>query len=556
MVPDEARASKERGLLAFVALAAMVLSLFALGCGLEKRKFPEDVFDQVDALSGGSDVMCARRQGETWCWGGDELVAKGTGRAQRVAIPHLAAVADGAVQTCVLFDDRTVACTEAAHPMFEPTWPAGPAIGPQRRLWRVPGLERIEQIGVGRLIDCARRADGVVLCWGNNASGTVADVKGLPAIAHLAVGDTSALAIGTDGSAWVIGGEGSPPPWRVPDVDDAVEAASGTTFHCLRHRPGTVSCFRNEPAGRGSKVRALGAIEDVANATRIAAGSDLACAITPLGVSCWGDDRAFLDALATGAAERAPAGAWLAPSHVFGDRFSSLVVGAHRVCGLEDRGHVYCYGDDAARGDPRGEVRGYYGSWIRTGTRADAEQRRAALGGNILTALACLVAAFVARRVLVRASWPGAPVTAGAGYRASALPTTGAPPPPVVGTALYLGLMAIGADAGVLVAAVFARRDFLFMVFVAVAIVLGLLVVAARLLVRGARGSVAALDAWVIVGVFGFVGHASLLFAQLGADGDAMFTPAVVVVSMLGLLGSLVVVRAGRTRALTGTAGC
>lgn len=459
-------------------LVAFGAAALVAGC---KPRVPDDALGEVHAVSGGADMTCAyRRDGSTWCWGDDALTGDILARKYATkALPERirAASSDGA-QTCVVFDDATLGCTEASFGRASPLWPAAwterttSSYRRPRSLLRVPLVTDVAQIGVGTYLDCARGARGAVWCWGDYAevlrtgaydmhrpsiakdphASEVAAVRGLPPIVDLSVGDSVALAIGQDGSAWTVGGLARGVT-RVPGIDDAAQAASGGEFHCVRRKSGAVSCWRD-----GFAIEELAkmpltptAVEGVPPMKTIAAGRYDACGVDQGGkVWCWGK-RMY-------AGHTGHAIEWQKAERVAdAERATSLVVGMTHGCALRDDGYVFCWGRAAMLGagiedefDPKWRGKSAY---ARTGAADDpaSTTKRAAgvvIGATLLGLLLALALAAATQRRATNA-WrllPGPPAVAGAGYRAGALHSTRAGAPGAVLAALWLGLASVGAD--------------------------------------------------------------------------------------------------------------
>ncbi|MBX3228664.1 MAG: hypothetical protein KIT84_08430 [Labilithrix sp.] len=531
-----------------VVLALVSLALVA--CGPSK---PEGSLDGVVALSGGDDLACAHRSdGSTWCWGDTSLTGSGSSSYARPAVlPGIERASSMGAQVCVILQDRSVACSEASFGRFNSAWAPVPAqLLPESaarserpvRLGRVSGLEDVVQVGTGTYIDCVRRRDATVACWGDAAevlrTGThdrtrpagarvanghlVTDVKGLPPIVHLSVGVGSALAIGEDGSAWVLGGVARG-VLRVAGVDDAVEAASGHAFHCVRRRGGEVACWRDGVAAESlSKVQTSPQRIDLPPAAKIAAGPWGACALLAGGgTACWGGDRGVA---------KAETSSWLSPKRISNaDALEDLVVGAFFACGNDAAGNVLCWGDARRLGvgyeGPRQRAKAPHAmGWVQLSAGAEAlaqADRKAWLTGAVALA-GIFVGLLSARRLVARATdvWrrlPAAPLLAGAGYRAGEIAMTRSSAPPLVRAAIALGLASAGADAAVIVVfdslyAATTKGTFVFGALAAAAWI----AFAVAAVARATRGGHAPLRRWRLVGGLALFVHAAMgLFALI-----------------------------------------
>ncbi|MFI5307559.1 MAG: RCC1 domain-containing protein [Polyangiales bacterium] len=115
----------------------------------------------------------------------------------------------GVRRTCAVLEDRTVRCWG--------DWISG-ALDEQtyRALQPVEGLDQIVQIAVDFRSGCALRADGQVLCFGDNTYGEIGngatvsseravEVGGLSDATEIAVGNGHACAVRRDRSLWCWG---------------------------------------------------------------------------------------------------------------------------------------------------------------------------------------------------------------------------------------------------------------------------------------------------------------------------------------------------------------
>ena len=189
-----------------------------------------------------------------------------------------------------------------------------------------PADEMGVRIGVKRLSiaaegdhTCLVRADGNVLCWGNNASGQIGDgTSGNTRLAPTLVsGITSAIAVaaGRDHTCALLTSEAcdagvsttlassasepatasSPVSVAVPNLSNVVSLVAGTAHTCARQSNGTVRCwglndFGQIGDGNAASPRFTPAPSVVCtDAVKIAAGASHTCAVRGGGImSCWG----------------------------------------------------------------------------------------------------------------------------------------------------------------------------------------------------------------------------------------------------------------------------
>jgi hypothetical protein len=137
----------------------------------------------------------------------------------------------------------------------------------------------IVEVAAGWQHSCARRASGMVLCWGANGQGQLGD--------------------GTT--------ESRPTPGPVLGLTDAVELTVDSNHTCARRESGAVVCWGANSSGAigdgtcttvrsGCEVRRTGALSPtvvlgLTDAVQIAAGASHSCALRRDGsVVCWGEN--------------------------------------------------------------------------------------------------------------------------------------------------------------------------------------------------------------------------------------------------------------------------
>ncbi|MDQ3034342.1 MAG: MopE-related protein [Myxococcota bacterium] len=138
--------------------------------------------DRVVGIAAGLAHACALRDdGGVWCWGDDAngQLGRGTlGGASSIAAPIVStgtpyvAVTAGSRFTCAITSAGAVECwgDDAAGQLGD-----GAASGPRGTPIAVSGLTRVVEIAAGASHACARRDDGSIWCWGNNASQQLGD---------------------------------------------------------------------------------------------------------------------------------------------------------------------------------------------------------------------------------------------------------------------------------------------------------------------------------------------------------------------------------------------
>jgi alpha-tubulin suppressor-like RCC1 family protein len=181
----------------------------------------------------------------------------------------------------------------------------------------IEGLTDAIEVAVGSAHACARKADGAVVCWGDNSYGQLGNgtttpsatpviATGLQNASALTAGNTFSCALDAsarvqcwgDGSACVTGGcrGNTNVPTLTAGLDDVVKLAAGHRHVCAIKRDGTVWCWghasggalgngEDSPSGRATPTQVLG----LASGSEISAGDAITCALTGANaLSCWG----------------------------------------------------------------------------------------------------------------------------------------------------------------------------------------------------------------------------------------------------------------------------
>jgi alpha-tubulin suppressor-like RCC1 family protein len=149
-----------------------------------------------------------------------------------------------------------------------------------------PWLSGVVSIAAGDNHSLALRADGAVICWGNNAYGQTNVPAGLGDVVAIAGGGRHSLAIKSDGSmvGWGHNYNGQASP---PGLTGARSVAGGNSFSTAVTREGSVIAWGNSYSG------ALNVPAGLSNAVSVAAGYAHGLALGSDGrVTGWGDDTA------------------------------------------------------------------------------------------------------------------------------------------------------------------------------------------------------------------------------------------------------------------------
>ncbi|MCZ7685559.1 MAG: hypothetical protein M5U28_44995 [Sandaracinaceae bacterium] len=138
----------------------------------------------------------------------------------------------------------------------------------------VEGVVELVEIACGDWHTCARRADGAVLCWGDNQHGQLGAEPSVPPTSWRDMRET---------------------PQTVPGLgDDVAQIAAGQGYTCARHRSGRVSCWGRNDLGSlgdgGSASRHTPApVTGVEDAVHVIAGAASPCVLrADRTVWCWG----------------------------------------------------------------------------------------------------------------------------------------------------------------------------------------------------------------------------------------------------------------------------
>jgi alpha-tubulin suppressor-like RCC1 family protein len=277
---------------------------------------------QVSYGSGSGRSGCALRDDlRVVCWGsnsagqrGNPLITEPVDAEPATVVPlsNVRAIANGGSVICGLTTGAQVYCWgqndvgqrgvgSASVPPVQPTL--------------VPGLRDVREIWAGYDNVCARRGDGVILCWGRNTSG------------ELGLGDTSNRNVPTAVPAWA----------------GATSLSMGANVTCAVLR-GEIWCTGASDDG----ALGLGSVFSTSTPRRVGTltgqrqvhvGYSLTCALqeSPRTVRCWGHD----DYGQTGSHHEN----LTVPAPVLGITDAIAVEGGYRhMCLLRRGGEVRCWG--------------------------------------------------------------------------------------------------------------------------------------------------------------------------------------------------------------------
>jgi alpha-tubulin suppressor-like RCC1 family protein len=206
--------------------------------------------------------------------------------------------------SCAIVDPGQVACWGQTG--STPAAPSPVLVG---------GLDHVVEIAAGQSIDCARRADGTTLCWGDATGGKPVPIEGASFTSIVAGASTACGVVGggvacagasfTAGSTCnPISAAWSPVAAKVPPLSGVAGIALGEQHACAFDTGGATSCWGcaggPPPEGLwnlGSMVASTPtpvSVPGVSSTVRIAGETDSTCAVQASGDTiCWGDESQF-----------------------------------------------------------------------------------------------------------------------------------------------------------------------------------------------------------------------------------------------------------------------
>lgn len=385
------------------------------------------------ALAASSDHACAVvRAGEVRCWGFNTWAQLGLPRenpddgpafhSESVRIeglPPARAVAVGWLHSCALLMDGRVACW-GHDGLSQMPVPVSRSVGYTTTPVVAPDVDDVVQLDAHGSNTCARRRDGTLRCWGENAFGESGPRDNSSRVHTIALGGVTdvfaaqvrSFALGADGTVYRWGAvRGTTPGDGLPravgtlagatrivtlmpkvcalgadgrvrclaELTDMVEQREvervierlapsrevvvGRRHACAIDLAGGVYCHGENPAGevgvgtRGNR-EAPAARAALRAAVRVVRGYESACAITDAGLYCWGGNRAG-DVGVGGDPYRAQS----VPARVALEGVTDVAAKIDHACAVS-HGAVYCWG-----GNTHGEVSPGGAAVVTTPTR-------------------------------------------------------------------------------------------------------------------------------------------------------------------------------------------
>jgi alpha-tubulin suppressor-like RCC1 family protein len=247
--------------------------------------------------------------------GGDAVIALATDRVNAI----ISAVASGSSHTCILLDDKRVACAgiqDAGNP-------SGTQLGidlPMGYPVLVEGLDEVTELASGHNFTCARKTNGSIWCWGSNDQGQLGtasagayesipvQVSGINWASRISAGRTHACAITSGGTVKCWGandfgqlGDGSTTsstgPVTALGLISATEISANIFSTCALRSDGTVWCWGNNAYGSvgdgtsGNNKLQPTQVSSITDAIAIGNGGYHACAVLTNGQArCWGQN--------------------------------------------------------------------------------------------------------------------------------------------------------------------------------------------------------------------------------------------------------------------------
>ena len=196
-------------------------------------------------------------------------------------------------------------------PTMDPT--PTPTATPVPNFVPLPDDARFAQIAAGKHHACGLRADGSVLCWGNNIHGSL-NVPVALTFRRISVGLNFACGLRADGAIACWGsdyrGQASPPAGRFDEI------AVGRDHACALNDGALICWGRNFPDGGET-------IQEVPLIAAIQAGFGFTCGLTPdADMACWNNYRKELA--------------------IISGPFADIGIGLHNACAIKSDNGVFC----------------------------------------------------------------------------------------------------------------------------------------------------------------------------------------------------------------------
>jgi alpha-tubulin suppressor-like RCC1 family protein len=322
----------------------------------------QGVSNATGVATGGSYSCALLSSGHVECWGsnfsgelGDGTTKSSTTPVEALGVTDATQVAAGPQHACAVLSTAHVDCWGVPGHFFNSAYTTPSEI---------PGVSAAIQVTAAFFYSCALLSDGHVVCWGE--ADTPVEVHGLADVIQITSGWFHSCALLSDGHVDCWGenesgqlGDGttteSKTAVEVHDLSQVTLISAGAWDSCALLSGGDADCWGNNEYGQlgnghvGGRAVVPVEVEDLSDATQIAAGGDHSCAVVPGGgVVCWGNNHS--DQLGIGAG----GGDAYTPVEVRGVSDGSQVEAADaHGCALLSTGRVDCWGENvfAALGD-------------------------------------------------------------------------------------------------------------------------------------------------------------------------------------------------------------
>jgi serine/threonine-protein kinase len=275
-VAEERRGRRQRAQRLGLVLGALALVTGGVALrfrlGSTRSKSPAGAASELwGGVWAGGWQTCATSGGDTFCWGKNHEGQLGIGSRLDASQPaRVWGLKD--VVSLGIGHTHACACTRARRPEGEVVcWGKGAGTSAAEP-WlqrRMDGVGDCAQVVAGEAHDCALRADGRVMCWGDNSLAQLgAGARGLPR---------------------------SDAPVEIPDLPPIAQLDADASFTCARARTGRIFCWGDTSLGRlgvadeaPSRAEAR-AVPGVTDAVDVTVSQIAGCVATAAGRAlCWG----------------------------------------------------------------------------------------------------------------------------------------------------------------------------------------------------------------------------------------------------------------------------
>jgi alpha-tubulin suppressor-like RCC1 family protein len=285
-----------------------------------------NITDATHIVAGGEHACALTASGSPKCWGSNNDLQLGSGSQGNHAMPQTLGaplvnalqISGGYQHTCAVASDRTVYCW--GYNDHGQTGDLGSSLhGYTTPPFQVPGVTTALQVGAGGDHACALTATGI-LCWGANYSGQLGLGTGMtdanlhaptaPMLTgnftEIAVGDGHVCARKDDGTLWCWGenatgelGNGNqtdnPVPQPVPGIANVVHVTAHQSSTCVLLANNDAYCWGADSYGQlgdgQDTYDVLNPVKLASNVAQVVPGAEHICVLMLDGsIKCIGDD--------------------------------------------------------------------------------------------------------------------------------------------------------------------------------------------------------------------------------------------------------------------------